>query len=402
MTIEQSDDIDKFEVNEEDLDLFDSVPEELKPILKRINNRVVFYRYSQAKEIFKMEIDARFRDADQDNNDRGRIIFFYGDYDSGKSWLLKYGIACLKKKYPSYWNAPNEVYPVIKFDLEDNINTAEQFLLYILRKIGKPVDPRQLKQWGKTNSVELSLTEKLIKTLESYRTRILILDESQRLIQGRNPNIPSIFEVIKNLTTRTNWSGDLRTHIIICGTHDATPLFEAHDWIQGRTHSLQLKPLPKTEYGDFLWTIYDDFIDMGVSRRWDFVIHHEETGEPVINPEISMFLYKRSGGKAGLTVELIRDAVRRALNAGRSYPDREDYALVVIEGQKYETQFLEGNEVEQEPNQVTVKVRFADRLCKVEKCSRSKKPYATLKSLINHYKNKHPEIMVVNSEGNRM
>jgi hypothetical protein len=402
MTLEEPEEIDKFEINEEHLELLNSVPEELKPILRRINNRVVFYMYHQASEILKMEIDPRFRDADQDKNDRGRIFFFYGDYDTGKSWLLKYSIACLKKKYPSYWNTPNEVYPVIKFDLEDNINTAEQFLLYILRKIGKPIDPRQLKQWDKTNSKELSLTEKLIKSLESYKTRILIIDESQRLIQGRNPNIPSIFEVIKNLTTKTNWNGDLRTHIIICGTHDAIPLLEAHNWIQGRTHSLQLKPLPVTEYGNFLWTIYDDYIDMGVSNRWDFVISYEETGEPVINPEISMFLYKRSGGKAGLTVELIRDAVRRAISAGRSYPDREDYALIVIEGKKYKTELIEDNPDEQASAQVKIKIRYGDRLCKVEGCPRSKKSYTTLNNLIKHYKNKHPEIIVVNSEGNRM
>ena len=43
MALDELKKIDEFEINEDHLGLLDSVPEIIKPILKKIDNRMVFY-----------------------------------------------------------------------------------------------------------------------------------------------------------------------------------------------------------------------------------------------------------------------------------------------------------------------------------------------------------------------
>ena len=52
-----------------------------------------------------------------------------------------------------------------------------------------------------------------------------------------------------------------------------------------------------------------------------------------------------------------------------------------------------------ENNRVEVIIGYKDRLCKMERCSRSKKPYSALRYLLNHYKTKHPGVVLKNREG---
>jgi len=392
---------DGFELSEDHLDLLNGINEKTRQILERINNRKPFYMYNQAKQIIKSEIDCRFRDADQDLNDRGRILFFYGNFNTGKTYTLKYSGFLLKTKYDTYWNSSEDVFPIIFIDLRDDINTAKQFLLFLLDQLGRSVDPKQIREWEKTNVTEIRLRDKIIRLLETYKTRILILDECQRLLKSRNPDIPNIFEALKDLITKSYWNGDLRTHFILCGTQDGVPLLEAADWIQGRAHSIKLKSLPIAEYGIFLWTIYEGFIQMGISKEWDFAIEDAESHELILNPEIALFLYKRSGGKAGLTVELIRDAVKRALNSGKKFPSKEDYKLVILEGVTYKTE--DGsNETSNTKNSIQVVIGYDNRQCQIERCPRHKNPYKTYRGLINHYKNKHPNVELLNREGDRI
>ncbi|MFW9971018.1 MAG: ATP-binding protein [Candidatus Odinarchaeota archaeon] len=399
MATDDIDNLNKFDISKDHLNLLNGISLKNQRILKRINNRKPFYIYSQVEEIIKSEIDPRFRNADQDLNDRGRILFFYGDFNTGKSYTLRYSGALCREKYNNYWLSFEDAHPIIFINLRDDINTAKQFLLFLLDKLGRPVDPRQIREWEKTNVAEVRLIDKVISILEYYKTRIIVLDECQRLLKARNPDIPNIFETIKDLTTKSNWKGNLRTHFILCGTRDGIPLLEAADWIQGRAHSIQLKALPEYEYGIFLWTIYEDFVQMGVSKDWDLAIFDEQSQDLMLNPEIALFLYERSGGKAGLTVELIRDAIKRALNSGRHYPTRDDYKLVIIEGTKYETQENVVPEKIIKNNRVEVVIGYDSRICKIKGCPRAKNPYSTFKSLINHYKSKHPLVSLKNREG---
>lgn len=395
--------MEKFDISKDHLGLLNNVSIKNRQILERINSRKPFYMYLQVEELIKSELDPRFRNADQDLNDRGRILFFYGDFNTGKSYTLRYSGALFREKYSKYWVSSENIHPIIFINLRDDINTAKQFLLFLLDKLGRPVDPKQIREWDKTNISEVRLIDKIISLLETYNSRILVLDECQRLLKARNPDIPNIFEAIKDLTTKSNWNGSLRTHFILCGTRDGIPLLEAADWIQGRAHSIQLTALPENEYGIFLWTIYEDFVQMGISEDWDLAIMDEESQELILNPEIALFLYKRSGGKAGLTVELIRDAVKRALNSGRSYPTKEDYKLVILEGKKYETQeggAITGKTIKN--NRIELIIGYKDRLCKIDRCPRSKNPYSELRYLINHYKTKHPGVILKNREGDQI
>jgi hypothetical protein len=47
---------------------------------------------------------------------------------------------------------------------------------------------------------------------------------------------------------------------------------------------------------------------------------------------------------------------------------------------------------------IKVHINLHDRLCRVEKCSHSKKEYTRYSALIDHYKKKHPEIGLVYEE----
>lgn len=391
-----------FEINSSHLHSLGEICKRHQQVMRLVNDRQVFYMYDQAESIISEEIYTRFRDADKDMSNRGRMFFLYGDYNTGKSYLVRYAASLLFHKFSYYWHAP-DIYPIHIIDLRDDINTAKQLLLYLLAQLGFPIDPLLLKNWERSHVAEVRLREKLISILELHQTRILVLDECQRLLKSRNPNIPNIFELIKDLTTKSYWSSSLRTSIIFCGTHDGLPLLDAADWIQGRAHSIKLRELKLDEYAYFLWTIYTDFISLGISLDWNLAIYDEETNDRVLNPEIASFLFQRTRGKVGLTVEIIRDAVKRALNRGQLHPSQDDYKLVILEGMDFEDIELESLKKRgKEENKDRILVGIKDRMCKVKGCPRSRNPYVQYKSLIRHYKLKHPNIQIINRAGERM
>ena len=396
--------IGDFEIDDSHLESFGEISQIYRQILKLVNDRQVFYMYDQAESIIREELYTRFRDADKDMSSRGRILFLYGDYNTGKSYLIRYAASLFYHKFSKIWHSP-EIYPIHIIDLRDDINTAKQLMLYLLTRLGFPIDPILLRKWERSQIAEVRLRDKIISILESHQTRILVLDECQRLLKAKNPNIPNIFEFIKDLTTKSYWSGPFRTSIIFCGTHDGLPLLDAADWIQGRAHSIRMQELRLEEYAYFLWTIYTDFISLGISTDWNLAIYDEQTKERVLNPEIASFLFQRTKGKVGLTVEIIRDAVKRALNRGELHPRQNDYKLVILEGIDYDdielnSQLLQGQE--KGKNNSRIHVGIKDRLCKVKGCPRSRNPYIQYKSLILHYKLKHPDVGILNRAGDRM
>ena len=393
--------IGNFEINDSHLQSLGEISQIHQQIMKLVNDRQVFYMYDQAESIIRDEIYPRFRDADKDMSNRGRIFFLYGDYNTGKSYLVRYAASLLFRKFSHYWHSP-DIYPIRIIDLRDDINTAKQLMLYLLAHLGFPIDPILLKNWERAHVAEVRLREKLITLLESHQTRILVLDECQRLLKARNPNIPNIFEFIKDLTTKSYWSGPLRTSIIFCGTHDGLPLLDAADWIQGRAHSIKMRELRLDEYAYFLWTIYTDFMSLGISNDWNLAIYDKKTKDRVLNPEIASFLFQRTRGKVGLTVEIIRDAVKRALNRGQLHPSQNDYKLVILEGIDYDDIELSSQKQEKVGNEKRIPVGIKDRLCKVNGCTRSRNPYAHYNSLIRHYKLKHPNVQIINRAGERM
>ena len=370
-------------------------------ILDRINENPNFYMYDQADDVINHDIYPRFDEADKDRNYRGRVCFLYGDYNTGKSFLVRYAASLIYKKYKILWKSPNSN-PIHIIDLRDDINTAKQFLLFLLSQLGYPIDPLQLKSWDRSHVTEIRLREKVISILELRQTRILILDECQRILKSRNPNIPNIFECIKDLTNKKYWNGALRTSIFLCGTHDGLPLLEAADWIQGRAHSIRMMELSEDEYPYFLWTVYLDFINMGVSSEWNLAIIDKETHERVLNPELVSFLLQRTDGKVRLTVEIIRDAVKRALYRGQLHPDLDDYKMVIIEGKDYNNIELEENNTNKNPDAESVAIGYKDRLCTVVGCYRARVQYKSFHPLLNHYKKEHPTIKVVNKVGGKM
>ena len=364
-----------------------------RQIASIIENQLIFYKYPQAVKIIKSFLLPRFVRADVSTNDRGLIYFLSGDYHTGKSFLLKYFASLMKKCFPDVW----KVYelPIVKIDLNNHINTAQQFLLFLLDKLGRPVDGRLLSQWKKTNSINQRLQDRLIRLLERFGTRVLILDECQKLLISRNPDITDIFELLKDLTTRQNWHGKLRTQIILCGTKDGVPMLEAAQWIQGRTQIMKLQELNDDgDYGALLLTIYRDYRSLGISDEWEIVASQYDIGVKALNQEIAMYFYQRTHGKVGLTVDLIRNATLLALDEGRFYPEMKDYESIHLDEKSY---ILETNPSKPCPKKKKNKIHISlqDRKCIVKGCEKSNKPYAKYYNLIHHYKTKHKNIELV-------
>ena len=363
-----------------------------RQIADMIENRLVFYLYPQAEKIIKSFLLPRFLRADVSTNDRGLIYFFSGDYHTGKSFLLKYFAALMEKCFPEIWET-HEI-PIAKIDLNNHINTAQQLLLFLLDKLGRPVDARLLNQWKKTNSINHRLQDRLIKILEQFGTRILILDECQKLLISRNPDISDIFEFLKDLTTKQNWHGKLRTQIVLCGTKDGVPLLEAANWIQGRTQIMKLQELNVFDYGSLLLTIYRDYLSLGVSRKWEIVDSQYDISTKSLNQEMAIYFYQRTNGKVGLTVDLIRNATLLALDEGRFYPEKKDFEAIHLNKKSYT---IKRKTLQHRPKKLKEKIHISlqDRTCIVKGCNKSNKPYARYNNLIHHYKSKHPNVELV-------
>ena len=364
-----------------------------RQIASIIENQLIFYMYPQAKKIINSFLLPRFVRADVSTNDRGLIYFLSGDYHTGKSFLLKYFAYLMKKCFPDVW----DVYelPIVKIDLNNHINTAQQFLLFILDKMGRPVDGLLLNQWKKTNSINQRLQDRLIRLLERFGTRVLILDECQKLLISRNPDITDIFELLKDLTTRQNWHGKLRTQIILCGTNDGIPMLEAAQWIQGRTQIMKLQELnDDDEYGSLLLTIYRDYRSLGISDEWEIVSSQHDIGVKALNQENAMYFYQRTHGKVGLTVDLIRNATLLALDEGRFYPEMKDYESIHLDEKSYTIETYPSKHCPKKKNH-KIHISLHDRICVVNGCTRSHKPYARYNNLIQHYKIKHPNLELV-------
>ena len=364
-----------------------------RQIASIIENRLIFYKYPQAEKIILSFLSPRFLRADVSTNDRGLIYFLSGDYHTGKSFLLKYFAYVMKKCFPEIWKV-HEL-PIAKIDLNNHINTAQQLLLYLLEKLGRPVDGSLLNQWKKTNSINQRLQDRLIRLLEQFGTRVLILDECQKLLISRNPDISDIFELLKDLTTRQNWHGKLRTQIILCGTNDGIPMLEAAQWIQGRTRIMKLQELKDDDdYGSLLLTIYRDYLSLGVSDEWGIVTSQHDAGVRTLNEEIAHYFRQRTHGKVGLSVDLIRNATLLALDEGRFYPEMKDYESIRLDEKSY---ILETNSSKICPKKEKHKIHISlqDRTCIMKGCKKSNKPYTRYNSLIQHYKIKHPNIELI-------
>lgn len=375
----------------EDLTLSKLYNVNLFAISEKIESRQVFYRYPQANTIIQTILLPIFLRADKNTNDRGTIYFLYGDYHTGKSFLLKFFSASLAREFPEYWRKYEQ--PILHFDLNNHINTANQLLVFLLEKLGRPVDGRIVSQWQKEGLAKERLQFRLISTLERLGTRILILDECQKLLIARNPDLCDIFELLKDLCTKKNWSGELRTQIILCGTKDGLPLLDTADWIQGRTRTIRLLELNESDFYTLLISIYRDYTNEGISKEWDLMQPSLEENKYLLNSELAMYLYARTGGKVGFTVDLIRSAVLFALDKGRLYPMKEDYEGIQLDHKTYIMH------PESSPSTIVskkekrkIRITLHDRLCKIEDCIHSKKSYTRYSALIDHYKKKHPNI----------
>lgn len=405
-----------YNIDDDHLTIFKS-NKKYKEVKNRIIQRKAFYMYSPALSIIRSEIKPRFENAFNDANERGRIFFIYGDYNTGKSFLVRYSAALCKKYYNHLWieTADGKItHPIIIKNLDANIRSVEGFYTWLLDGLGNPADPKQLKEWEKTKIKLIRLRSKIIETLNAYETRLLILDESQRLLKaGDNLQITNILEAFKDLTTKNYWD-ELECHnrpyILLCGTPDCIALLRIGRFIQGRVHTHSLKAVPFEEYSLFLGTIYADYVNLGVSSDWDLMVETSKTGQFKVNPGIASLLFDRTKGKAGLTVEIIRDAVKNALEDGYGYPSINYYKEVILEGIKYITQIetdinneekIDNNGDNQE-KQIRVNIDFDNLICAFGGCPRSKKQYKKPFSLINHYKSEHPEAEIFDKEGNRL
>lgn len=381
----------------EDLSLVNGFDEYMSRVADEIEHRQAFYMYPQARTIIKSHLLPRFKRADITSNDRGIIYFLYGDYHTGKSYLLKYFCALVETVYPDMWH--DEITPIIRINLNNHINTANQLLIFLLDKLGRPVNHRVFNEWKKTNIAKERLQSQLIAHLERCGTRLLILDECQKLLNARNPNVPDIFELLKDLSTKSNWNGALCTQIIMCGTKDGVPLLEAADWIQGRTRTIKLHPLKKKEFGSFLFKIYRDFISLGVSDEWALVDIAKDNRDRMINHDVALYLHKRTGGKIGLAVDLIRQAVLLALDKGRYFPEKRDYEAIRLDEKDYVMTDIVKPKLKK-PKKIKIKISLHDRTCKIKNCVRNHNPYKSYPPLKQHYRRKHPNIDLIFEDEN--
>jgi len=379
----------------EDLSLVQPINKECFELSKKIERLCSFYRYPQAEKLIQTVLFPLFQRVDCNMNDRGLIYFLYGEYHTGKSYLLKHFAGLMKRAYPDIWKQ-NDL-PIIKLDLNNHINTASQLLIFLLDAFGRPIDPTLLNQWQKMNLLKERLQERVITHLERCGTRLLILDECQKLLQPRNHDILDIFELLKDLSNRNHWKGALRTQIILCGTKDGQPMLEAAEWIQGRTQIIRMNELTKQDFGVLLGQIYKDFTTLGISKDWDLFVLSSDGTKGQLNWKMTNYLYGRTHGKVGLTVELIRKAIIHALDEGRLYPIKNDFDVIRLD----ENIYLQTNTTKEniEHNlKPTIHLSLADRCCIIDSCSHHLKPYKHYSSLKTHYLKQHPEIQLVYGE----
>jgi len=401
-----------YDLEPEHFKIFD-IDAKYKELITQIEGRTAFYMHESARTILQKELGQRYRNAFTDMNERGRILFIYGDYDSGKSFLMLYFAALCESQFPDDWKVTSDgrvTHPIIIRNLPHFIRSVEGFYTWLLETLGNPVDPKQLKEWERTKVKIYKLRSRVIKTLDSYETRLLILDESQRLLKaGDEHQIAELFESFKDLTTKNYWDElgcSRRANFVLCGTTDCLALLQAGKFIQGRVHTVPLKEIPREIYHEFLAKIYADYVYLGISKEWNLFLQKEDGSH--FNEEIGYMLYDRTKGKAGLTVEIIRQAVLDALADKRDYPSIDDYKEVILEGTKYilEKDCKADINHEQIPNgikkDVVVKIDMENLKCALKGCRRSKIPYKSPRHLISHYKTHHPEVEVYDSEGNRL
>lgn len=258
-------------------------------LINKINHTKFFHMYPQAKMILFQELFPLFHEAIYNSSTRGMVHFLYGDQHTGKTYLLEF-----MKEYICYNNGDlwkSNRHPIILLDLSDKISEAQDFYLHLLAELECPIT--RMKEWKATKSITINLRKRLISTLEQFQTRILVLDECQRILEAKPQNIPSIFEAIKDLTNKKYWNGELRTQFVLCGTNKAYGILEAANWIQGRTFTLQLESLSKKEYSKFLVKIYNTYVTLGITDSWS-LLSPDSRGNIVLNGKLVKYLFKRT------------------------------------------------------------------------------------------------------------
>ena len=373
----------EFPINEADLNLFDP---KIKQLNEYINRENLFYIFPQVREIVAEHLCQRFEDAVLNERDRGKFTFIYGAKNTGKTLLLFYAEDFLRKQYPMCWEEEGYIFPVIYLKLDVLINTGTQLMTYILKKLGDPVSYEQNRAYKNTNLEADYLFERVITRLKKLKTRILFLDESQLIMKARNSNLVDIFEVIKKFTHKSNWTGNLRTHFVLCGTNECYTMLEADDWIQERIYLINFQPLEEEDYTIFVSEIYKDLIKAGISRDWKVITDQKKT-----NKEFILYLLNKTQGRVGATVLLIKEAIQKALARGQLYPSQNDFDACEV------------NLDIKLKNLPQLEISATDTMCKVKNCRYNRKIYKKFNNLLQHYKNIHyNEVEVVNSSKQRI
>ncbi len=365
-----------------------------KSLIAKINRVNFFHMYPQAKMILHLEMFPLFNQAVNNSSTRGMIYFLYGDFNTGKSYLLEFMKELIQYKNQDLWKPSR--HPIIKLDLSDEISNAMEFYLYLLAHLESPIDANRIRNWKTTKSVVINLRKRLIATLERFQTRIFVLDECQRILDAKPRNVPNIFEAIKDLTNKDYWSGDLRTQFVVCGTNQAYGILEAANWIQGRTYTLQLEGLTKKEYSEFLRKIYRDYVTLGISDKWS-LLSPDTHGIMTLDLKIAKYLFKKTEGKVGLTVQIIKKALVNALNCHRDFPLMEDYQAVIVLDKNIMVNH--NSSLIKKKIQKKMVIRYQDERCKIKSCTEFNVCFEHHADLLNHYRTVHPEYKLMNADG---
>lgn len=206
---------------------------------------------------------------------------------------------------------------------------------------------------------------------------------------------------MKDLTNKDYCNTDLRTQIIFCGTDETYGILEAAHWIQGRTYTIRLDGLSRHDYSQLLHKIYRDYVKLGISEDWNLLYPDPRTQIMTLDRTLSEFLFDITGGKVGLTEQIVKKTLTYALTNNRAFPLLEDFKLTIALDKDL-AKDISSFKQKRKKNRKKAVITYLDLKCKIKGCSEYNVPFESNSDLLNHYKVIHPEYTIINKENHKI
>jgi hypothetical protein len=145
---------------------------------------------------------------------------------------------------------------------------------------------------------------------------------------------------------------------------------------------------------------YRDYVKLGISEKCRLLFRDSRTGVMTLDMKLGKYLFKKTEGKVGLTVQIIKKVLGQALTDNRKYPVFDDFRKVLQMDKDVNIDPI--SSIAKKMKRKKVVIQYQDNKCKIKGCPNYNEEVSHHSELLDHYRTVHPEYKIMNKDGHEI